>query len=389
MSTTAPPASGPRPAPNHPSATTSAPAPCAPALLPAAGIALGEELGGDALDAGAAHRPEVDVETMRSIHAQVRDLVRRESSVGAPGFRLVCVLEGDISWRDIRIDGPGYAVLGSHRGCDVVLARDRGIWRRHLAAICVPVEDGRVGLRLVGLATDQPFFLDDDTPRQAVLVRGSFAMRVGRHVICGFPIGERADIGSPSEFTLCPPVSQLGAVSSVGDVRVILVRGHVGAVVDLPAAAFDGGVLIGRALRCCDEGLRRVCGDAISRGHVLIVRVGGDMLAFDLCSSNGTREAGVRVRRARLRGAAPRLQLGKDVILTIALPGLWVGGDPHADIRARVPGHPTFGDCSERECMVCGVRDCPRGDPLHYQQDGCPACGVDSPRGPATPGDAA
>lgn len=270
MSTTAPPASGPRPAPNHPSATTSAPAPCAPALLPAAGIALGEELGGDALDAGAAHRPEVDVETMRSIHAQVRDLVRRESSVGAPGFRLVCVLEGDISWRDIRIDGPGYAVLGSHRGCDVVLARDRGIWRRHLAAICVPVEDGRVGLRLVGLATDQPFFLDDDTPRQAVLVRGSFAMRVGRHVICGFPIGERADIGSPSEFTLCPPVSQLGAVSSVGDVRVILVRGHVGAVVDLPAAAFDGGVLIGRALRCCDEGLRRVCGDANlarSRAH--------------------------------------------------------------------------------------------------------------------------
>lgn len=26
------------------------------------------------------------------------------------------------------------------------------------------------------------------------------------------------------------------------------------------------------------------------------------------------------------------------------------------------------------ECMACGVRDCPHGEPLHYHHDGCPAC---------------
>lgn len=30
--------------------------------------------------------------------------------------------------------------------------------------------------------------------------------------------------------------------------------------------------------------------------------------------------------------------------------------------------------CSNDECMVCGIRDCPHREPLHYHHDGCPAC---------------
>ncbi len=26
------------------------------------------------------------------------------------------------------------------------------------------------------------------------------------------------------------------------------------------------------------------------------------------------------------------------------------------------------------ECTVCGARDCPHGEPLHYHHDSCPAC---------------
>ncbi len=26
------------------------------------------------------------------------------------------------------------------------------------------------------------------------------------------------------------------------------------------------------------------------------------------------------------------------------------------------------------ECIICGQRDCPRGESLHYHHDGCPAC---------------
>lgn len=30
--------------------------------------------------------------------------------------------------------------------------------------------------------------------------------------------------------------------------------------------------------------------------------------------------------------------------------------------------------CKNDECMICGVRDCPYNEPLHYHHDGCPAC---------------
>jgi hypothetical protein len=30
--------------------------------------------------------------------------------------------------------------------------------------------------------------------------------------------------------------------------------------------------------------------------------------------------------------------------------------------------------CPIVECDLCGVRDCPHDEPLHYHHDGCPAC---------------
>lgn len=50
--------------------------------------------------------------------------------------------------------------------------------------------------------------------------------------------------------------------------------------------------------------------------------------------------------------------------------------DPaYAALLAAVPGHPSTLACPDPECMVCGTRDCPHGEPLHYDDDGCPACG--------------
>ena len=31
-------------------------------------------------------------------------------------------------------------------------------------------------------------------------------------------------------------------------------------------------------------------------------------------------------------------------------------------------------DCRIDECFICGIRDCPSNEPLHYHHDGCPAC---------------
>lgn len=30
--------------------------------------------------------------------------------------------------------------------------------------------------------------------------------------------------------------------------------------------------------------------------------------------------------------------------------------------------------CKEPECIYCGMKKCPHGEPLHFHHDGCPAC---------------
>lgn len=45
-----------------------------------------------------------------------------------------------------------------------------------------------------------------------------------------------------------------------------------------------------------------------------------------------------------------------------------------SDLLKEVEGHPSTDECTEGECMVCSIRDCPHKEPLHYHHDGCPAC---------------
>jgi FHA domain len=314
---------------------------------------------------GAPERAKIGRDTMRAIYARARDLLpfepppRRE----VQGYRLMRVLDGNLSWVDIRVSGDGYAVLGSHDRCDLVLASDAGIWLRHMIAICVRLEDDSVALRLIDLKTDVPFFLENDEPQWAVLATGSFAIRIGRHVVCGFPIGATSDDDAPEPqaaapgrghtfeslsrsraailetsagdmsaplirsmrprdepFTIVPaaPVSQIqelvGPSASPNHVRVTLERGGMGASVEIPAEALDTGVLLGRALNCFDGGLRRIFCDAVSRAHVLLLRDRDEVHALDLCTTNGTRVSGRRIRRYRLSNDGSTLELGKKVL---------------------------------------------------------------------------
>jgi hypothetical protein len=304
--------------------------------------------------------PRISRETMRAVYERARELVPdlpiAEQDVR--GYRLLRALDGNVSWVDIRIGGDGYAVLGSHDRCDLVLGDDPGIWLRHLLAGCVRLPDGSLGVRLIDLKTDIPFYLEDDAPQWSVTASGPFAIRLGRHVICGFPLGEGAPIGAEPEagamtfglgasvavpaqtypsivrvdgplpvrrrvgepFTIVPsaPVSQIqdliGPSSSPDHVRVTLERGGMGASVEIPVAALDSGVLLGRALNCFDGGLRRIFCDAVSRAHVLLLAEQGEVFALDLCTTNGTRVAGRRIRRYRLAGEGATLELGKKVL---------------------------------------------------------------------------
>lgn len=42
-----------------------------------------------------------------------------------------------------------------------------------------------------------------------------------------------------------------------------------------------------------------------------------------------------------------------------------------------VLSHPPLQDCTEEECCVCSVRDCPYQEPFHHHHDGCPICHAD------------
>lgn len=273
--------------------------------------------------------PCLDLDTMHGICARARRLVPGVPQACAQGYRLIAMRDRHISWVDLRLAGHAYAVLGSHARCDLVLADDASVWLRHVAVIVARLEDEALGVRLVDLKTDVPFFVESDTPQQSALARGQFAMRLGRHVICGFPVifldatrGGAANDGAVHAVPVVEPghtgLPQLLSPKPPGQTRLTVARGAVGAAVEVPTEALDEGIILGRSLNCFDAGLRRVLSDgAISGAHVLLLRSGGEVFAYDLCSANGTRVAGQRVRRHRFTDAEPAVELGKGVILSI------------------------------------------------------------------------
>jgi hypothetical protein len=100
-----------------------------------------------------------------------------------------------------------------------------------------------------------------------------------------------------------------------GDATLTLRRGRAEATVEVPAAALDVGVLVGRAERCEPE-LRRVLTESVSRVHVLLLRERGQVYAFDVASTQGMFSDGVRVRRVVLLDGGSALRLAsKDPVL--------------------------------------------------------------------------
>lgn len=93
--------------------------------------------------------------------------------------------------------------------------------------------------------------------------------------------------------------------------RLTLIRDGHSASIDLQSADLERGVLIGRSERCTDFGLRRVLDGNISRVHTLLLLDGSDVIAFDLCSTQGIYHDGVQVRRHRISKAGGCVSLAK------------------------------------------------------------------------------
>ena len=79
--------------------------------------------------------------------------------------------------------------------------------------------------------------------------------------------------------------------------------------VRLTKADLEHGVLIGRADKCVDEGLRSILGASVSRVHVLLIREKGACHLYDCASLVGTYANGQRVRCLPLDDGGTTAQL--------------------------------------------------------------------------------
>lgn len=52
--------------------------------------------------------------------------------------------------------------------------------------------------------------------------------------------------------------------------------------------------------------------------------------------------------------------------------------DPWEAIKAKLSSHPKTDSCPDPECILCSMRDCPKGCNMHYDKNGCPACDLEN-----------
>lgn len=111
------------------------------------------------------------------------------------------------------------------------------------------------------------------------------------------------------------PADASYVVTGVGYEVVVELNG-CRAGVRLTKADLEQGVLIGRADKCVDEGLRSVLSRYISRVHVLLVCEKGELRLYDTASMSGTFQEGTRIR------SIPLLDSGTTVSLASRLGGV-------------------------------------------------------------------
>lgn len=233
-------------------------------------------------------------------------------------------------------------VLGRHPACDGVFTGDEQISLRHLLAL--PWRDGGDhGVRLVDLRARLPMFFDDGRPHRSLKAHGPFTVRVGSFLLGAFSLdappptsapltvveNAKADAASDEApraritegpyrrpitriESLASPrtlveMSELRAMAAATEVSTVLVADNergARAEVRLTNADLASGVLLGRAERCNDPGLRAVLDVEpfeVSRIHAVLIADDGAVVLYDCGSTNGTYVGAERTRSVIMR----------------------------------------------------------------------------------------
>jgi pSer/pThr/pTyr-binding forkhead associated (FHA) protein len=278
------------------------------------------------------------------------------------GYRLYWLGREILGGREVRAERGGHVVVGRHTSCDVVIEDEDAISLRHALVRASALDDGLPVLNVMDLDSRTGFELSDGSKQRAVVATGPIVFRIGKHTLVALPSTGRL----PDE--LCPPVVTHSAASAyrvdprpsraepcprmpTGRITVVSTsaplsdrrpffrdglsgdgaRGSAepfayevmlrafgrSAGVALSKKDVEHGILIGRAHKCVDAGLRAILGQGVSRVHALIIREEDGVFLYDIASMNGTYHGGSRVRSVALSEGGTSVEFGGSQPVTL------------------------------------------------------------------------
>jgi len=273
-----------------------------------------------------------------------------------PGHRLVWVRGASFACTKLVAAEEAYAIVGRHSQCGVVLPDDPFVALRHILVRSITLPAGGVALRVLDLHTGSGFVLPDGSRHTSIFAEGPIALALGEYALVALPTESRGDelpndmpapvvdtppavreqlqalalamspyranarpLNRTSRVTLMPspvmvgePMSpSLARLANGGPYAVTLTRAGRSATVSLSDEDLVRGVMIGRSEKCHAELLRRITDENTSRTHVLLLREGPVVNAYDLASTQGTYLDGHPIRRLGLSGAGATLTLSR------------------------------------------------------------------------------
>jgi FHA domain len=276
---------------------------------------------------------------------------------GRPGHSFFWVRGASFASSHLLSHVDAFSVVGRHTQCGVVLRDDPFVALRQLLVRSIALPSGGVALRVLDLHTALGFTLTDGSRQTSIFAEGPVAVGVGEYALVALPTETREDqlpddlplpeVAMPagvrdqiaamenamspyrvngrrernrsSRITLMPRLvmmgeplpPRLGRLATGGSWGVTLERDGRSATLSLSEEDLAGGVLIGRSEKCHAETLRRITDHNTSRVHVLVLREGEHVVAYDLASTQGTYVNGQPARRVQLSEAGTLLLLGR------------------------------------------------------------------------------
>ena len=312
--------------------------------------------------AGVASRPFVDLRHAYTFARGVARIgaedpaARASASASAPGHRLVWVRGAAFGCAALAAAEQAFTVVGRHSQCGVVLREDPFVALRHVLVRSIVLPAGGVALRVLDLHTGMGFVLPDGSQRTSIFAEGPIAVAVGEYALIALPNESKGDelpgempapvvetppavrdevqalaaamspyrvsarpLNRTSRITLMsspvmvgePLPPSLGRLAAGGQHALTLARGDRSATVMITEEDLARGVILGRSDKCHTEMLRRLTDENTSRVHILVLREGPVVYAYDLASTQGTYVNRMPTRRVLLADGGTMISLGR------------------------------------------------------------------------------